>query len=246
MIALKKILFTRQLIILFLIFASPRLLSQENHFVYSNQVWAQYYTQTQLNESYAIVCDAGIRSKLDLSEKTSGLFRVGLQKKMNSSFVAAIGAAWFGFYKEGKLNKNEWRGWQEITYTHKLKRLNLQHRLRLEERSFLSVKSSSSNFNYRSRYRLYLTLPINNPTITKNTFYLICGDELFIDFGKEVIYNFNQNRVLYGLGYKFNDRTTFSLTYVDQIARKNKGNYFERTNIIWASLTQKFAKKAKK
>jgi len=245
-VAPKKILFIRQLIILFLIFASPMLFSQENHFVYSNQVWTQYYTQIQINENYAIVCDAGIRGKLNLSEKTSVLGRIGFQKKVNKNISFTMGAAWFGFYSADKLNRNEWRGWQEFSYNQFYERLNIQHRFRLEERFFHSVDSNNSTFNYRSRYRVYVKIPINNCTLTKNTFYLFCGDEIFIDFGKDVVYNFNQNRVLYGLGYKFNDRTTFSLTYVDQIARKNKGNCYERTNIIWVALTQKFAKKAKK
>lgn len=229
-----------------MILLASQALSQEKQYSYSNQIWAQYYNQIKLNERHSIVCDAGFRWKINLSEKTSTLGRIGLQKKLNGRANLTIGVAWFGFYSSDKLNRNEWRGWQEFSYNHFYKRINIQHRFRLEERYFRSVGSTNSSFNYRSRYRFYTTIPINSNSLIKNTIYFLCGDELFIDFGKDIIYNFNQNRILTGLGYKVNDKLSFSITYADQIARKKFTTCFERTNIIWIAVNQKIGGKAKK
>jgi hypothetical protein len=226
-------------LMIFVSVISCSLFSQNKHVQYSNQNWIQYYNQIKLNSNYSILFDVGIRGKSNLAEKTATLGRLGLQRKISNNVSVVVGGAYFGYYSENKLSRNEWRGWQEFSFTQACNRLNVQHRFRLEERLFYVVNSNSTIFNYRSRYRLFLTIPINNKTMLKQTFYLIAGDELFIDFGKDITYNFNQNRLLAGLGYKLNDKLSFSFTYVDQFARKKYSNCFERTNIFWIAITQK-------
>jgi len=220
-------------------------IAQEKSSTYSDQYWLQYYGQLQLNSKWTLLGDAGIRMKHACSEKAATLGRMGIQYTINNSFSVAMGGAYFSQYINNSISREEWRGWQELFYKHKLKRLFLSHRIRLEERFFHSLLTQKDNFNYRLRYRLYFTIPLNHSQMKSNTIYIIGGDEIFMNFGEQIIYNYDQNRLIAGLGYKLNDKLMINMTYVYQFAQKSSSINFERTDVIWLGIVHSIKKKEK-
>ncbi len=203
---------------------------------YSDQYWLQYYGQLQLNPKWTILGDGGIRMKNGCKEKAATLGRIGLQLNLNKNLSTAIGGAYFSQYINDKISREEWRGWQELFLKHNFSRFFTNHRLRIEERYFHTLSTRKDNFNFRLRYRFYFTFPLNHPTMQANTLYIIGGDEIFLNFGGQVIYNYDQNRVIAGAGYKLNDNLLINLTYVYQYAQKNTAFHFEKTDIIWLGM----------
>jgi len=217
-----------------------RIYGQEKNITYSNQQWIQYYNQTQLNEKWAILADVGIRRQNKLQDWSQALVRGGVSYTLNSTLQLAGGIAYFTSFKNNERVAEEKRCWEEFSLKQTVFRFSIQHRFRLEERYFFTFSTKERSFNYRMRYRFYFTVPLNHSSLTDKTLYFLGGDEIFLNFGKKVIYNmYDQNRVLAGLGYKFNDLFQISLTYVYQYAQKNKPLSFEETGIVWLAISHK-------
>jgi Protein of unknown function (DUF2490) len=95
----------------------------------------------------------------------------------------------------------------------------------------------------RFRYQFKGTLPLNHKKMDDKTLYMQAYDELFINIGEKVANTnlFDQNRVLIGLGYKFNKFFAFEAGFMRQtIYRFNNkdangvalNNNVDRNNII--------------
>lgn len=141
----------------------------------------------------------------------------------------------------------------QVILTQNLGKLKIDSRIRYEFRKIAknqpvgdhsglySGDFSSSTKRQRFRYQLKGTLPLNHAKMDDNTLYFQAYDELFINIG-ETVSNINlldQNRVLMGLGYKFNKNLSFEAGYMRQtIFRFNnpEKNNVERNNIIQLNL----------
>lgn len=212
---------------------NSQLNAQQKTITYSDQYWLQYYGQLQLNNKWSIPFDMGIRMKYACKEKAATLGRIAVQYQINKSFSTALGGAYFSQYINDKISREEWRGYQEIFYKHNYSRFFISHRLRLEERYFHTLATRKETFNFRLRYRFFVNFPINHSKMQSNTFYFIAGDEIFLNFGKDIVYNYDQNRAIAGIGYKVNDNLMINLTYVYQYAQKNTATNFENTDLVW-------------
>ena len=182
--------------------------------------------------------------KKAVSEKAATLGRIGIQYKLNENLSVALGGAYFSQYINDKISREEWRGYQELFYKHRLKRLSVSYRFRLEERYFHSLTTGKDNFNFRPRFRAYFTIPLNHMNMADKTVYLIVGDEIFMNFGDGVIYNYDQNRLISGIGYKLNNAFSIYATYVYQYAQRSAIS-FEHSDIIWLGISHTIKLKKK-
>lgn len=89
----------------------------------------------------------------------------------------------------------EHRIYQQFITRQKIGRVAVQHRYRVEERF------PESGFRMRFRYFLSINIPLNHPTLEKNTLYLSSYNELFLNGSQTV---FDRNRFYNGLGYVIN------------------------------------------
>ena len=110
-------------------------------------------------------------------------------------------------------------------------RVAIQHRYRYE---FRNINTTGGN---RMRYRLQVTVPINNDSFEKGTFFFNTNNEIFIDNKPEWL--FDQNRLFGALGYYFTNGMNLQLGYL--LVSKSEGNY----NRLQIFFTQKldFSKK---
>ncbi len=244
----------KQLFTTLFVFLYAFLFSQvdSKNITYSNQQWLQCYNRLKLSEKYTLVSDGSFRWKNELKDYSLALLRTGISYNFYENNSAAIGIASTLSYSADKMSKMELRGWQEFILNQAIARLNISNRIRLEERYFKNIAnnefSSGYNFNYRFRYRFFISIPLNNNIIKERTISVNIGDEIFINFGKEIIYNlFDNNRIIAGLSYQLNKKTSVSLNYTNQFTQTKKVNSFEENDIFWLSLTHNtsFNKKGK-
>jgi hypothetical protein len=85
------------------------------------------------------------------------------------------------------------------------------------------VPTQNYQFNWRFRHRIDLRVPLKKEKDNGNNLYALIGNELMINAGENIIYNyFDQNRLYAGLNYEINKNLSLQLqyTYIWQQASK--------------------------
>ncbi len=132
-------------------------------------------------------------------------------------------------------------------------RVRIDNRLRYElrwlgnnqavnDKSFLyGGDFSTTTFRQRFRYQIKVTVPLTHAKMDDKTLYAQAYNELFVNMGEKVANTnlFDQNRVLIGLGYKFNKFFAFEAGFMRQTIYRfnntNKDNV-DRNNIFQINL----------
>ncbi|WP_299536065.1 DUF2490 domain-containing protein [Ulvibacterium sp.] len=83
--------------------------------------------------------------------------------------------------------------YSQLTFKDKMGSFNISHRYRLENRWINTTEGTE--LRHRMRYRLKASYPLSL------RFYLCASNEIFIALQEPL---FNQNRLYFGIGYKFN------------------------------------------
>jgi hypothetical protein len=117
-----------------------------------------------------------------------------------------------------KYVNNERRFYQQVFYKHRVGRVHLSHRGRVEERH-IQVHSLENgevvNQGYdlyltRFRYRVMANIPFKGTEILPKTMFASFYDEAFVEWGKVVVHHMDQNRLFAGVGYQVNKK--FAMT----------------------------------
>ena len=237
----------------FLMANSSMLFCQEKIITKSNQIWLQYYNETQLNDKWTLFSDGGYRWKEGFEESTQYIVRAAIGYAIAPDIRTSSGFAHLGFYSSGKISKVEFRPYQEITFKNKYNNLSLNHRFRIEERFFNAVAhgeiQTPNTFNFRFRYALMVSIPLfklssENPD---SIFLLNIGDEVLINAGKNIINNvFDQNRIIVCPTFNLNKQLALSLTYSSQFASTTTPGNYAHTNVFWVQVKHKLNLKMKK
>lgn len=224
-----------------LFFVCINLKAQEKKTIENKRNWFQYYFQLKLSKKINLTGDCGLRYAEKYKEKINTLGRLGFQYEINNKLSFSLGGAYFSQFNYDKIFREEWRAYQEVLYKSAYQILNYSHRFRVEERYFENIQTKKSDFTVRFRYRIYFNLPLNHSGMNEDyTLFLHGGDEIFLHSGKLTESYFDQNRLLIGLGFKWNANTTLQLTWNQQYAQRNK-TQFENSSIVWFSLFQNFS-----
>ena len=110
-----------------------------------------------------------------------------------------------------KYVNNERRIYQQVFYKHRIGKVHLSHRGRLEQRH-IQVHSMENGdivdhgydlYLNRFRYRLMANVPFKGTEIGPKTMFASFYDEVFIEWGNAIVYHKpDQNRLFAGLGYQ--------------------------------------------
>lgn len=213
---------------------------QTKNYQFTNQQWVQYYNQLTLSKRWALLSDGGFRWKYDLGQKSQYIARTGMGYQVNPGIRVTVGFAHLGFYTSGAVSKAEYRPYQELLIKENHKKIRMEHRFRVEERFFRVIGLGTSTFNFRFRYRLLLSTPVLPLFVSSgNKVKLKFGDEIFINAGKDVVYNiFDQNRILIGPIVPLNKNLSVSVIYTYQFAAKNVPKKYEQDQVIWLGVKQ--------
>jgi len=108
--------------------------------------------------------------------------------------------------------------------------------IRLEERWRRRIKDADEladgyHFNYRIRYNFFFQVPITKKAYEKGSLTFVLNDELMINFGDQVVYNyFDQNRFFTGFNYFFSKNTSLQFGYLNVFQQLSSGNKYKIMN----------------
>lgn len=197
------------LVLGFLCITTVDSVAQQRKTVYDNQLWFQYFLNARVSEKWGVYFDGGYRTT-QWNKSNQYLLRLGATYHFNRNINAQAGLAYFvGYVRSGDkvLQNPEIRPWQRINAISSIGRCVITQRYRFEERFVHKFKGAELadgyNFNFRVSYHMALQVPLNKPKIEKGAFYLQATNELFVNFGGNIVNNvFDQDRVFGGFGYQ--------------------------------------------
>lgn len=202
-----------------------------------NMLWIGYYSTINITSKWSVNSDFQFRAKNWYHDRSQALGRTGLSYKFNNKVSAMLGFAHFRFFINNESTRGEWRPWQELLINDQLNNLKITHRFRLEQRFNEKVKNNEPlneyQFNHRFRYRLDLRFPVAKNEEKRKTLYILIGNELIINAGKNITYNyFDQNRSYIGLNLELNKKLALQLQYTHIWQQLPSGNTFLSTEVI--------------
>ena len=188
--------------------------------------WLMYFGTHSINQKWSIHSEFQMRLYEPFGNFNQMLPRVGLNYHIDKNSMITAGYAWIptqGIF-DGNLDNLsiENRIWQQFILKNKIKRFNFEHRYRLEQRWV--TRDNFTDFLNRARYRLLMTIPLNNSELKDKTFFLSFYDEVFLNISDSP---FDQNRLYAALGYKFNSNIAIQSGYLRHRLGSQKLNRFQ-------------------
>ncbi len=182
--------------------------------------WYMYFFNTTFKDGpWGVQGDIQYRNWNIIGDLEQLLLRGGVTyKPKNTSikFTLGYGNITTGRYGSDDATTAESRIYQEALFpVHVGSRFFMNHRLRYEQRFV-----ESQDLRTRYRYNLFLNIPLNNPKIIKNTFYIALYNEIFINgqrsTGNGTVEIFDRNRAYGAIGYVLKDGMKVQLGIMNQ------------------------------
>ncbi|MFT3910746.1 MAG: DUF2490 domain-containing protein [Ferruginibacter sp.] len=192
----------------------------------------------------SIHAEVQVRSADQLDHLQTLILRTGLNVHINKQLTLTAGYGYISNYrKSGNVDgyAPEHRIWEQLLYTHNIKKVLVAHRFRLEQRyisktvvSNNELKTDSYVYANRIRYFLRNIIPLKKqPVFTKGPFAAL-QNEVFLNFGNTKNVNgktFDQNRFYVATGYRFSKSFDLEAGYMNQYIN-GKGNAFTNNHIV--------------
>jgi len=207
----------------------------------SNQVWLGYVNQTRFADKWGFVAEAHIRTKEEFVNNLSqSVARVGLIYYITENTNLGFGYAFVNNFpgdNHANISQPEHRIWQQVQWYNKYPRLHLRQRIRLEERFRHKIADNDSlaegyNYSWRIRYHFLLDVPLTKKTFVAHAFSFVTSDEIMVNFGKEIVYNyFDQNRFYVGFSYYINSHDNIQIGYMNLFQQLPAGNSYKDIHV---------------
>jgi len=224
-------------------------IGQNNRLNTTNNIgWYNYFGTFKVAKSISIHTEYQFRRNKFLMERQQSLLRFGVNYQLNKKIQIRLGYAWIETFPYGEIPINgmgkdftELRIFQMLTLTDKISIVDFSHRFMLEQRWVgrysnpnLTIEDEFP-FSSRLRYMFRFQIPLKGAETIDNTPYIALYNELFIGFGKNVNSNvFDQNRIGFLLGYRFNKNFRIEGGYLNQTLQYGRQigsqNVFQNNN----------------
>ena len=224
-------------ILLSVLFATSLAQNNSPIIVRDNMVWVGYFSMIKFNDKWSLNSDAQFRTRNEVKNYSQALLRTGLSYKLNEKVDVTLGLAHFRFFITNEKTRGEWRPWQEVKILDQIGKVKLSHRFRVEQRFNELVKNREAvneyQFNLRFRYRFDLRFPLIKEKEKGINLYYILGNELMINAGNTIVYNyFDQNRLYTGINYEINKKIALQLQYMHLWQQASDGLSLNSNNIV--------------
>lgn len=201
--------------LLFFVFLAGLALPAETNPVYATeddlQLWAPVTLQLPVTEKAYILATAEPRLANNMRDIGTMIIRPGVYYQFNRQWTAGVTMDYDTFYQPGF--REEYRLGEEILFSHKLGKLPVSHRLRLEQRWL----EGATTLN-RLRIRTQVKYPL-----AEGPWYLVGRNEFMVNLNSaENAPNagFDQDRIFFGVGRDIGSRTNleggYQWTYFEQ------------------------------
>jgi hypothetical protein len=227
--------------LLLFLFSSLATVAQIKSTSTDNQIWMAYYHQTRLSHKWGIWTDLHLRTKDDFTSNFStGIVRLGLTYYATDNTRLTAGYAFVNHFPADarKISQPEHRPWQQIQWNTTYSKLRTSQAIRLEERFRRKIANDESLtegylFNYRLRYNFLVSVPLGKRAFEPRSFAFVINDEVHLNFGKEVVYNyFDQNRLFLGFTYQINKTNNIQFGYMNFFQQQAAGYRYKIINAV--------------
>jgi hypothetical protein len=206
-------------------------------------VWYGVFTKIGINKNWYVQNEFQERHFINPIKQHQFVVRTHVHRKINNNWESSIGMCLFlqnpnDPNSSSNLTVPELRPHFEMAYKQKTKKVEFDHRYRLEARFFHNtnqlVTELEEGFEYsnlRFRYRLQSTIPIYE--FSSNKFIkLKVSDEIHFNIGKKIVKNvFEQNRIYVALNIDMSEKANIEVGYMNWFQQRPNGNFFNR-NIL--------------
>jgi len=206
--------------------------------------WLASFNTIKTGKKTSIHSDFQLRSSGEFERIQTVLLRVGLNVHLNPKITVTAGYAFIDNYRAiGAVNgyNPEHRMWEQLLYNHKLKKLLIAHRFRLEQRFIgkaivIDDELETDGYGYANRFRYLIRaiLPFSKQATFSKGIYAALQNELFLNFGNTTAVNrktFDQNRFYPALGYRLNKSLDLEAGYMNQYVN-GRDKAYTNNNIV--------------
>jgi hypothetical protein len=214
------------------------------------QVWLGYFSQARLSNKWGMWTDLHLRTKENFTDNFSqAIIRLGLTYYVNNDtkLTAGYGRVFlFPGDNHKEITQPEHRPWQQLQWHTAFSKTRLMQWIRLEERFRRKIANDSMladgyNFNWRLRYNIWYEISMRKNGLHAGSISFIVNDELHINFGKEIVYNyFDQNRFFAGLKFQFATNSNLQAGYMNVFQQLAAGNRYKNINALRLFFFQNF------
>lgn len=200
------------------------------------QFWVAYFNQSRLSKRWGLWLDVHLRTKENLLSGFSQLLaRPGVTYYITDDLRLTASYAFINHFpadNHKNISQPEHRPWQQLQWQVRYPKVRMMQWLRLEERFRRKIKNDNELaegylFNWRIRYNFLAQFPLSKKKFQPGTLSLVVGDELFVNFGKQVTYNyFDQNRLFAGFHYHVNKSDNLQFGYMNVFLQLAAGNRY--------------------
>ena len=208
----------------------------------STHAWLALNHQSRFSRHWGAWLDVQFYSKHEMVKWPSQTeLRPGITYYVKDDTRLTAGYAWINNYPvEGgnRIVQPEHRAWQQVQWFTRTKRLRAMQWLRLEERFVRKMASSDSlaggyNYTWRGRYNVLLSFPLSLRPGLLSKFSVCLNNELFINFGKNVVNNyFDQNRFFIGGAFQTSKRDNIQVGYMNLFQQLPAGNTYKKMDVL--------------
>jgi hypothetical protein len=223
-----------------------RLAEEEyKEFKHTTELWLGTYTKYRLSEKWFYYGEYHLRRKNRFIDDMGQIYlRFGMTYLINNQ-VEVTGGVVTPFYWNPHQNTPgednivpQYRLWQQLILVQPLGRLKLYHQFRTEQRWRREfTEGAPFELTWRFRYKIQAYYPLNNTYLVNRTLFLAAYEEIFIQAGKSITYNYMEdNRMFLGLGYIVNENIQIQAGYMWTFRFDGGPNNFEHRHIPRISL----------
>jgi hypothetical protein len=220
--------------------------------------WFYYIGDHKISEKWGVHPEIQFRRTGIGTKPQQFLLRSAVNYHATDQLMISAGYVYSREYPYGVFPRDfelpEHRIYQQIEYEHKLRKFDLVHRSRLEQRFIADIEAipdpdSEGNLRpehqgwplqHRVRYSLSVNLPLQGTDIDNHEFYLFASNEFFFSFGPNGSNDFDQNRAHLGLGYQVGSFGRIELGYLYQWIKDTDELSVEHNHTITVSWISRF------
>lgn len=204
------------------------------------QTWLGYFNQTRFSNRWGMWLDVHYRMTDNFVDRPfQFMVRPAVTYFIKDNVRLNVGYALVEHFPGRGLNtiRTEHRAWQQVWWNQKYKGFTTLQWLRLEQRFnekvVNDVKTSGYNKTFRARYNFSFFIPLKGKELAPGTPFVALIDEVFLNFGKNVVYNtFDQNRLFAGVGYQLTSHLNAQVGYMNVYQQEASGNNYFSTHAI--------------
>jgi hypothetical protein len=223
------------LVLIFFCIFSTVFAQTGKEFEQRKMAWFGYFNQTRFTDKSGLWVDLHLRLNDDyFNEVHAVLARAAYIYYFNDKTRLDVGYAYQNQPgHRGAEDVLEHRPWQQIQWFEKKARFTMMQWIRLEQRYRAVGQEAFAFANHRARYNIALSIPLTKKEMGPKTPFIFMNNEVFINFGKNVINNyFDQNRFFVGGGYQFTDHLNLQVGYMNVFQQLPAGNKYVNTDAI--------------